>query len=353
MELSMNKISKRLRQEKILNLFQDNEFVTISFILSTFQKEEILVSRITIVRDLEYFLKEGTINKKLKGKYSLSPRYKLFKIFDVEYYFAKEIEKRGGKKNFDFDIFGLLEDDIFTNNEMKVLESYHNDFQKNFKKFTSLISIQKEFERIVIEFSWKSSVIEGNTYSLLETERLIRESKETVGKTKQEAQMILNHKKAFDFVLQYKSEYKKNSLKSIEEIHSILVEHLNVPKNIRNTPVGIVGSDYKPLDNKFQINDAIEKMLHLIDKKESFFEQSFLLLLLLSYIQAFEDGNKRTARMMSNSILLANDSCPLSYRTVDELEYKKATLLFYEQGSIAMLKEVFIQQYKFAVENYF
>jgi Fic family protein len=94
-------------------------------------------------------------------------------------------------------------------------------------------------------------------------------------------------------------------------------------------------------------------MLHLIDKKESFFEQSFLLLLLLSYIQAFEDGNKRTARMMSNSILLANDSCPLSYRTVDELEYKKATLLFYEQGSIAMLKEVFIQQYKFAVENYF
>jgi Fic family protein len=349
----MEKNSKSLRRDKILNLFKTNNILTIGKILSIFKEDYILVSRITIVRDLEFFILGNIVEKKEQGKYFLSSRYKIFQIFNVDEYFSKDIEDRNSKKSFDFSIFSLLEQDIFSNDEIDTLNTYHQKFRQKFSRFNSLVSIQKEYERIVIEFSWKSSVIEGNTYSLLETEQLIKESKETKGKTKLEADMILNHKKAFDFILHYKDKYKKISLKNIEDIHTLLTAKLGVSKNIRNTPVGIVGSCYKPLDNQFQISEAIEKLVELLDKKQNFFERSFLALILLSYIQSFEDGNKRTARMVSNSILLSFNSCPLSYRTVDELEYKKATLLFYEQGSLSMMKDIFIQQYKFAVETYF
>ena len=94
-------------------------------------------------------------------------------------------------------------------------------------------------------------------------------------------------------------------------------------------------------------------MIKLINDKENFFEKAFLSLILLSYIQAFEDGNKRTARMVSNAILLAHNSIPLSYRIVDVKEYKKASLLFYEINSIFYFKQIFIEQFEDAVSNYF
>ena len=124
-------------------------------------------------------------------------------------------------------------------------------------------------------------------------------------------------------------------------------------KNIRNIMVGITGTKYKPLDNSFQIKEVLKKMVDLINKKELFFEKAFLGLILISYIQAFEDGNKRTARMLSNAILLAHNSIPLSYRIVDIEEYKKASLLFYEINNISYFKQIFIEQFEDAVNNYF
>jgi len=76
-------------------------------------------------------------------------------------------------------------------------------------------------------------------------------------------------------------------------------------------------------------------------------------MLLIAYIQPFEDGNKRTSRLMGNAVLLAHDICPLSYRSVKDSEYKKAVLLFYEQNNISYFKQLFIEQFKFAVNNYF
>lgn len=94
-------------------------------------------------------------------------------------------------------------------------------------------------------------------------------------------------------------------------------------------------------------------MINLVNHKQSFFEQAFLILILISYIQAFEDGNKRTARMLTNAILLSHHSIPLSYRGVDVIEYKKATVLFYEQNNITYFKKIFIDQFENAVNNYF
>ena len=117
--------------------------------------------------------------------------------------------------------------------------------------------------------------------------------------------------------------------------------------------MGITGTNYRPLDNEFQIREALEDSCALINGKENIFEKALLTLVLLSYIQPFADGNKRTARIAGNAILLAWGYCPLSFRTVDSVDYKKAMLLFYEQNNMAAFKRIFIEQYEFATRNYF
>ena len=90
-----------------------------------------------------------------------------------------------------------------------------------------------------------------------------------------------------------------------------------------------------------------------MNSRANVFEKALYILLLLSYIQAFNDGNKRIARITSNAILIANGYCPISFRTVDSIDYKKAMLLFYEQNNISAFKQIFIEQFRFAVETYF
>jgi Fic family protein len=91
----------------------------------------------------------------------------------------------------------------------------------------------------------------------------------------------------------------------------------------------------------------------VINNKESVFEKALLALVLISYIQSFMGGNKRTARIVSNAILMKEKHCPLSFRTVDSIDYKKAMLLFYEQNNISNFKGIFINQFEFAVNTYF
>ena len=91
----------------------------------------------------------------------------------------------------------------------------------------------------------------------------------------------------------------------------------------------------------------------MVNGKDNVFEKALLTLVLLSYIQAFVDGNKRTARITSNAILIANGYCPISFRTVDSIDYKKAMLMFYEQNNIATFKKIFIEQFLFTVKTYF
>ena len=208
-------------------------------------------------------------------------------------------------------------------------------------------------ERLGIDLSWKSSQIEGNTYSLLETEKLLKEKQTAQGKTKEEAVMLLNHKDALDYILEEPEHLKELTIRRIEELHTLLVKELDVDKGIRRRRVGVTGTNYRPLDNEFQIREALEDSCRLINGKESVFEKALLALVLISYIQAFSDGNKRTARMTSNAILIANRYCPISFRTVDSVDYKKAMLIFYEQNNISAFKKIFIDQFAFAVGTYF
>lgn len=165
--------------------------------------------------------------------------------------------------------------------------------------------------------------------------------------------MLLNHKDALDFILDVPDYMNELSIARIEEIHALLTKELGIDRSIRHRRMGITGTHYTPLDNEFQIREALEDSVNLINGKSNIFEKALLTLVLLSYIQAFTDGNKRTALIVSNGILIAHGYCPVSFRTVDSIDYKKAMLMFYEQNNIAAFKRIFIEQFLFAVKTYF
>jgi Fic family protein len=287
-------------------------------------------------------------------KYRISPAYATIKPIDLDDYFEKEIDEREIIESFNFDLMSgiLTQVELFTGDEMQKLERLQKRYLENIKTLSDA-QYQKELERLAIDLSWKSSQIEGNTYSLLETERLLRDKQTAEGKTQAEATMLLNHKEALDFILEHPDYLDPIQVNRIEDIHSILVKDLKVERNIRTHRVGISGTNYKPLDNDHQIREAMQEMCALVNSKQSIFEKALLLLVLLSYIQAFDDGNKRTARIVSNACLIHNKHCPISFRTIDSVEYKKAMLLFYEQNNISAFKSIFIDQFEFAVKTYF
>ena len=138
---------------------------------------------------------------------------------------------------------------LFTEEESSRLHNAQSVFSKNLEGMSEL-EYRKEMERLGVDLSWKSSQIEGNTYSLLETERLLKEKKEASGKSKEEAIMLLNHKDALDFVLDTPDFMKELKVNRIEQIHSILTQELAVDRNIRQRRVGITGTNYRPLDNE-------------------------------------------------------------------------------------------------------
>ncbi len=322
-----------------------------------FESVSISVSYATVKRILSKLIDENLLSKKGQGKatkYLISPTYEILHPVDIEKYYEKEIDERQIKENFNFNLIPetLNECSVFTANELEQLGLLQKQFERNISQLTE-IEYKKELERLAIDLSWKSSQIEGNTYSLLETERLLKEKETASGKTKEEAIMLLNHKDAIDFIIENPDYLIPLSVSKIEDIHSLLIKELGVDKNIRKRRVGISGTNYRPLDNEFQILEALSNMCELVNNKESIFEKALLLLVLISYIQPFVDGNKRTARIVSNAVLMNYNYCPISYRTVDAVEYKKAMLLFYEQNNISSFKEIFIDQFRFAVNTYF
>lgn len=311
----------------------------------------------TVKRLLSAAVKEGNIETVGRGpstKYRLTPQAHVTMPLDLATYFDKDIDERVVQESFNFELIRevLPKVEIFTKEELSVLFAAQKEFEKNTEGMTEL-EYHKEMERLGVDLSWKSSQIEGNTYSLLETERLLKDKQTASGKTKEEAIMLLNHKDALDFVLDVPDYLKELSVHRIEDIHSILTKELGVDRNIRHRRVGITGTNYRPLDNEFQIREALEDTCTLVNGKDNVFEKALLTLVLLSYIQAFVDGNKRTARITSNAILIANGYCPISFRTVDSIDYKKAMLMFYEQNNIAAFKKIFIEQFLFAVKTYF
>lgn len=342
------------RELEIIEFIKKNQEVSSSEIFDSLSTS---ISYATVKRLLSKLIDENLLTKKGQGKstkYLISPTYEILYPVDIEKYYEMEIDERAIKESFNLQLISetLKKCSVFTLNELEQLSLLQKKFEKNISQLSE-IEYKKELERLAIDLSWKSSQIEGNTYSLLETERLLKEKETASGKTKEEAVMLLNHKETIDFIVENPDYLIPLSVPKIEDIHSLLTKELGVDKSIRKRRVGISGTNYRPLDNEFQISEALSNMCELVNSKENIFEKALLLLVLISYIQPFVDGNKRTARIVSNAILMNHKYCPISFRTVDSVEYKKAMLLFYEQNNISSFKEIFIDQFKFAVNTYF
>ena len=348
----MIKISAK--HQKILGLFLRHDFLSSSDVHGRLSKEGEETSLVTVKRELSRMVASGLLTAFGRGRsraYGISILGRVFSEVDANSYCAMEPDRRYGLANFNFDLLPSFPSDIFTPAELATLEGATGEYRERTANLPQAIE-KKELERLTIELSWKSSKIEGNTYTLLDTEKLILEHKEALGHDKKEARMILNHKDAFTFVHENKKEFRALTRANLEQLHGILVKDLSVSTGLRQKPVGVTGSKYRPLDNVHQIKEAVESLATAAARAETPYEKALLVLLGVSYIQPFDDGNKRTARIMANAILLAHDCTPLSYRSVEEKDYREATLVFYEVNSIAPFKNIFIEQYVFAAKNY-
>jgi Fic family protein len=321
-----------------------------------FVKLKKIASEATLKRDFSILTHREFIEKKGAGRatqYRVRIKALLLLPIDQFQYFNKPQDQRSLNIRFNFNIFEQLKGiELFETKEKQILGKSVSQYNKNIKEFSPAL-LRREFERVTIDLSWKSSEIEGNTYSLLETESLIKDGITAPGKTKEETTMLLNHKKAIEFIRANSTEFKILTIAKIEHLHSILSFELGISKNIRKRTVGISGTNYRPLENEFQIREALEKFCSLINNCSHPFAKALLAVLLISYIQPFEDGNKRTARLLGNALLLSYDCFPLSFRSVDATEYKMALLIFYEINNLTSFKSLFLTQANFAAKEYF
>jgi len=342
------------KQQKILSILAKNGKMPSSAIHEEFLKTKENVALITVKRALSEMVDARVIIEAGGGRstvYEIGISGRVFFDIDARDYCAVEPDWRYGLGRYNFDLFAKMPAEVFYDEERARLEAATKTYKQRSQNVTP-VTQKKELERLIIELSWKSSKIEGNTYTLLETEKLILENKKAEGRSKNETQMILNHKDAFDFVRQNQQEFKKINRANLEKLHSILVKDMGVGFGLRKAPVGITGTKYQPLDNIYQIEEAVKMLSAAAERMENIFAKSLLAVLGISYVQPFEDGNKRTARLMANALLLSHGLVPLSYRSVNETDYRQATIVFYELNSIVPFKEIFLGQYEFSASNY-
>ena len=311
-------------------------------------------SLVTVKRQLSALFKAGYLEQSGAGrsvKYKLSKKGWLLKPVDMQQYLGQDPDARLETTHFQFDVLEIPYVPLFTSDELVQLETATAKFRANAKNSDS-ITHKKELMRFIVEFSWKTSQIEGNTYDLISTERLLLYGEKSPTNTEYEAQMILNQKEALEFVLENEELWESPKISSLEKLHSIVGKKLDISRNLRKTIVGITGTNYRPLESEFQIRDALEMLFATIANAQNTYEKALWAILGLSYIQPFVDGNKRTSRLLANAILLAENYSPISYRSVDDRAYKEACLVFYEQNSTEPFKKLFIDQYVFAANNY-
>jgi Fic family protein len=209
--------------------------------------------------------------------------------------------------------------------------------------------------RLLIDLSWSSSRLEGNTYSRLDTEKLIEFGQTADGKDALETQMILNHKAAIEFLIN-EAENLEISHFTIYSLHALLSDGLLADLStlgiIRQRAVEIGGSVYRPIAIPQRLKEIFEIILTMAAEIEDPFEQSFFLMTHLPYLQPFIDVNKRVSRLAANIPLIKHNLCPLSFIDVPERIYIEATLGVYELTQIDLLRDVFVWAYDRSCQQY-
>lgn len=214
---------------------------------------------------------------------------------------------------------------------------------------------RKILDRLLIELSWNSSRLEGNTYSKLDTKRLIDFGKVAEGTDRVEAQMILNHKDAIEFLVNMADEIGFNKY-TLTNLHALLSNNvLSNPQaegRLRYIEVGIEQSTFQPLANPQLIEECFEQILQTAQAIKDPFEQSFFVMVQLPYLQPFDDVNKRVSRLAANIPLITKNLIPLTFLDVPRDLYTQAVLGVYELNRIELLKDLYLWAYRRSADRY-
>ena len=209
--------------------------------------------------------------------------------------------------------------------------------------------------RLLVDLSWASSQLEGNTYSLLDTQRLIEFGEAAQGKDAAETQMILNHKAAIEFMVDLQDELAFNR-QVILNLHGILSDNLladpNASGRLRRIGVGIGNSVYHPLEVPQLIEECFQQVIDTAAAIHNPFEQAFFAMVHLPYLQPFEDVNKRVSRLAANVPLIRQNLSPISFIDVPARAYVEGLLGVYELNRIDLLRDVFVWAYEHSSQRY-
>ena len=212
--------------------------------------------------------------------------------------------------------------------------------------------------RLLIDLSWASSHLEGNTYSRLDTVELIEQGRAARGKAAIETQMILNHKSAIELLVDSVVSSGSAGLNRflLMNLHSALSENL-LPNpsdegRVRQHAVEIGQSVYRPLSTPQQIDETLGVVLDKLGAITDPFEQSFFAMVHLPYLQPFADINKRVSRLAANLPLFRANLCPLTFLDVPEQAYSRAMLGVYEMTRVELLRDLYVWAYERSTHEY-
>jgi hypothetical protein len=209
--------------------------------------------------------------------------------------------------------------------------------------------------RLLIDLSWNSSRLEGNTYSLLDTERLIQLGEAAEQKDAAEAQMILNHKAAIELLVDQAAEIGCNRY-TILNLHALLSDNLlgdpEAGGRLRFGAVGVAGTVYHPLESPQLLEGCFDQILETAAAIQDPFEQSFFMMVQLPYLQPFIDVNKRVSRLAANIPFIQKNLCPLSFVDVPRQTYIEAILGVYELNRVELLRDLFVWAYERSTAKY-
>jgi Fic family protein len=215
--------------------------------------------------------------------------------------------------------------------------------------------VRQVLDRLLIDLSWNSSRLEGNTYSLLETQRLLEQGEDAAGKATEETQMILNHKVAIEMLADQADGIGFNRY-TLCNLHALLSDNLlSDPAacgRIRSRPVGISGTVFHPLEVPSQIEERFGQIMEKAEAVKDPFEQAFFAMVHLPYLQPFEDVNKRVSRLAANIPLIRHNLCPLSFIDVEQRDYVTGIIGVYELNRVEYLRDVFVWAYRRSCVRY-
>jgi Fic family protein len=214
---------------------------------------------------------------------------------------------------------------------------------------------RKVLDRVLIDLSWNSSRLEGNTYSLLETQRLLEAGETADGKAADEKQMILNHKAAIELLAEQADEIGFNRY-TICNVHALLAENLLADPvaggRLRTGAVAITGTVFHPLEVPQMIEDCFDLFLAKASAIEDAFEQAFFAMVHLPYLQPFDDVNKRVSRLAANIPLIRWNLSPLSFVDLPQSDYVQGIIGVYELNRVELLRDVFVWAYERSCARY-